>query len=413
METLNSVDSRWVLEQIELIAQYGKREAGITRLAFSAEDRLARDHIIKLMREIGLQVRIDAAGNIIGSLQGRQAGMPVITGSHLDTVPESGKYDGVLGILSALAAVKTLQKNAVVLTHPIEIVVFAAEESSRFNYATIGGKAMSGHINLHAWSKAKDKQGVSMAQAMAESGITLEKLEQASRVGEPIKAFIELYVDQGKDLVDEEGKIGIVEASAAPTRIKMIVEGTSAHAGSTPMEDRQDALVSAAMIVLAVQEIGIENAYNGTVATVGALQAYPGVINMIPGKVELLVDIRSTDHENIVEALQDIKDSVSTIAEGQETPVSIEVLSSEKPISMDVAINQLIEDFCVKNDVVFRRLNSGAGHNAMNMTHLAPAAMILIPCRRDLDSYIGEQVEEKDICLGIKALTHTLYELAK
>ncbi|HWR39841.1 MAG TPA: Zn-dependent hydrolase [Patescibacteria group bacterium] len=411
MVTFNKADENWILEQIDRMAQYGKNGDGVTRLAFSEADRLVREHVIRLMREIGLEVRIDAAGNIIGRLQGLQALAPVIIGSHSDTVPGSSKYDGALGIVGALAAINALRSGSV-LTHPVEVVVFTAEESSRFNYATLGSKAMAGHINLHAWSKAKDKHGVLLSQAMLKSGLDLGKIAEASRVGEPIKAFIELCIDQGETLHDEEGRIGIVEISAAPTRIKMTIEGIAAHS-NTPMDMRQDALVSAAMIVLAVQEIGMDNEYNGTLATVGNLQVHPGVINMISGKVELLVDIRGTDQDNIVAVLQDIKDSVSTIAEGQDTPVSIEVLSSEKPILMDAAINLLIEEFCKERSITFRRINSGTGHNSMNMSQLTPSGMILIPSHRESEPFVNEQVENEDIFTGVKVLMHVISELAK
>ncbi|MDR3591341.1 MAG: Zn-dependent hydrolase [Negativicutes bacterium] len=407
------MEKEWVAATLERLAGIGKTERGITRLAFDAAERQARQYIGEEMRQAGLTVRIDAFGNVIGRLEGTVPGAPaVVTGSHLDTVPEGGSYDGAVGVVGALAAIRHL-KAAGPLSHPLEIIVFAAEESSRFGFGTMGSKAMTGTANISAWNKAQDQAGVSFAAALAAEGLDLNRVREAARRREEIKAFVELHIEQGPVLERAGARIGVVEAIAAPTRLRMIVEGTPAHSGTTPMEDRQDALVSAAMIILAVQEIALEESYRGTVGTVGIVKVHPNVMNVVPGRVELGVDIRGVDHESIIDTIQEIKDAVSTIADGQETPVSIVVLTSEKPVPLHSEIVDTIEDACRTLSLSCRRMNSGAGHDAMNMAYIAPTGMIFIPCRAGISHNPDEYAAPDDIMNGIAVLTETLQQLAR
>ncbi|HEY3424383.1 MAG TPA: Zn-dependent hydrolase [Negativicutes bacterium] len=408
-----AVEEEWVINVIEQIAHFGEGTRGISRLAFSDADDKARKYVMDLMCKIGLAVRVDEIGNIIGRLEGDSDLPAVLTGSHLDTVPESGKYDGVVGVAGGLAAIKCLKERGILLHHPIELVVFVAEESSRFRFATMGSKAMIGAANIPAWTKIKDQDGVSLPQALAAQGLDIQTVRQAFRDKSSIKAFVELHIEQGRILEKEGNTIGVVDLISAPTRFKITVEGIAAHSGATPMEDRQDALVSAAMIILAIQEIALEQSDRGTVGTVGALTVHPGAMNVIPGLVEMWVDLRGTDHNSIIECLQDIKDAVSTIADAQETPVAIEMLSSEKPVAMHADIVQVIEDVCRQSSVSYQRMHSGAGHDAMNMARIAPTGMIFVPSRGGISHHPDEYTAPQDILTGINVLTEVLYQLAK
>ncbi|BBB92819.1 putative hydrolase [Methylomusa anaerophila] len=405
-----------MLKIINELALLSEGRNGICRLAFSEADLKARQYMMNIMKESGFAVRLDPIGNIIARYESGtvEEGAPaVVTGSHLDTVPEGGKYDGVLGVAVAWSAVQRLKEKQLPLSHPVEVVVFAAEESSRFNFATMGSKAMAGMANIHAWSKAKDQNGISFSDALTTAGLTLSDVPGATRSKKDIKAFVELHIEQGRILEQEHCVIGIVESIAAPTRLKITVEGTAAHAGTTPIEDRQDALVSAAMIILAVRNIAAEQSYEGTVATVGAIKASPGVINVIPGKVEMWVDIRGTRQENVIEVLQEIKDAISTIADDQDTPVSIEVISSEKPAQMDEGINELVKAVCRDLNIPYTRVDSRAGHDAMNMAHIAPTALIFLPCHEGISHNPEEFVATEHISIGIDVLTETIYRIAK
>lgn len=402
----------WVNEVIETIAQFGKSDFGIYREAFSDADEKARSYIIELMQKAGMIVRTDEIGNIIGRLEGIDCGAPaVITGSHLDTVPGGGKYDGVVGVVGGLASIMRLKEKK--LTHPIELIIFAAEESSRFAFATMGSKAMTGRANIPAWRKAKDQNENSFVQALLLRGLDINSVDKAKRSKNEIKAFIELHIEQGNILMSKGVAVGIVDVIAAPTRLKITVDGTANHSGTTPMNTRRDALVSAAMIILAIQEIGLEQSHYGTVATVGALKVHPGAMNVIPGCVEMWVDIRGVNHTSIIESLQDIKDAVSTVADGQDTSVAIEMLSSEKPVEMDNNIMSLIENACKFKGVSHVRLHSGAGHDAMNMAFIAPTGMIFIPSQNGISHSADEYAAPQDIEKGIEILTETIYQLAK
>lgn len=406
-------DKKWVMNEIEKIACFGKGPRGITRLAFTETAVEAQKYVISLMEQSGLKVVIDPIGNIIGRLDGKDNSLPaVITGSHLDTVPEGGKYDGVLGVIGGLAAINRLKERGG-LTYPLELIIFACEESSRFGFATVGSKGMAGLANLTEWSKAKDQEGISFIDAITQSQLEFEQIEKAARPAKEVKAFVELHIEQGKVLERERKTIGIVEAIAAPTRIKIRVEGVAAHSGSTPMEERQDALVSASMIVLAIQEIGLEQAKYGTVATVGILNVHPGSINVVPGIVEMWVDIRGINHESIIECLQDIKDAISTIAEEQETGVSIMLMSAEKPVKMSREIMNLIKKVCAEKKAAYQFIHSRAGHDAMNMSYLAPAGMIFVPSQNGISHNGEEHTAADDISLGIDILTETLFQLAR
>lgn len=415
IQTNNLYNMEWVLDQIEQIAKISQDTSGITRLAFTPADYQARNYIINLMKNSGLTVQIDAIGNIIGRFQpeGINADCPaVVTGSHLDTVPLGGKYDGVLGVICGLAAINRL-KDHCDIRHPLETIVFAAEEASRYSLPTIGSKTMAGLISLAAVNRLKDQDGIDLSAELVASGFQTKPIATAIRCPNSIKGFVELHIEQGQVLEQGKMSFGIVDKISAPTRLKIIVAGTAGHSAIASIEERQDALVSAAMIVLAVRNIAAEFEYQGAVATVTNLKVSPGSINVIPGQVEMWVDIRGAEREIIIEILQEIKDAVSSIADDYNTPVGIEVLSSEKPVILDDTINQLLEAACCKLKLTSIRLDSLIGHDAMNIAHIAPAALLLIPCKDGISHNAHEAVAPEDIAAGLDILTETLYQLAK
>jgi len=407
------LDTNWIINTIGQLANIGDGERGITRLAFSDEERRAKEYAAELMRQAGLSVRFDAIGNVIGRLEGTDSTAKVVlTGSHLDTPPDGGKYDGVVGVVGGLAAIKELMARGP-LTLPVELVVFTAEESSRFGYATIGSKVMTGLTNASSWNRVKDQTGLTLKQIVKDSGLNLAEIKGAVRNRDAIQAFVELHIEGGPYLERYRHSIGIVEAIAAPTRLRILIEGQAAHSGSTPMDERKDALVSAAMIVLAVQDIAMEHAHQGTVGTVGIMRVYPNAMNVVPGRVEMGVDIRGVDHASIIDTIQDLKDAISTIADGQDTPISIDVLASEKPVKLDDSIALTVEGVCNDLGLKYSRMPSRAGHDTMNMAKIAPAGLIFIPCHKGISHNIEEYAAPEDIVNGINVLTETLYKLAK
>lgn len=407
------MDRDWVLHVMDTVSGFSRGETGITRLALSPEEMQARSYVTGLMQELGMRIRVDAIGNIIGRLEGTDpAAAPVCVGSHLDSVPEGGRYDGVLGVVAGLAAIRRIIKEGHT-KHPLELIIFTAEESSRFGFATMGSKAMAGIADLKAWGKAKDSQGIGFLEALAAVGFLPDQIDSASRIGEALHAFVELHIEQGPVLEDAGLPIGIVEAIAAPTRLKIRVEGTPGHSGTTPMDSREDALVTAAQIILAVREVALSRYGEGTVGTVGNIKVNPGVMNVIPGLAEMWVDIRGVDHDSIVETVQELKDEISIIAEAEGTTVAIEVLTSDKPVRLHQSVSAAVEQACKDLKVSYRRMNSGAGHDAMHMAALCPTGMIFIPCARGISHNPEEFAAPDDIMTGIDVLTRTLRSLAE
>lgn len=407
------MDRDWVLRVIETITGFSRGENGVTRLALSAEEMAARKYVTGLMTELGMAVRTDAIGNIIGRLEGTDPALPaVVVGSHIDSVPEGGRYDGVVGVVAGLAAIRRIQAMGKT-KHPMELIVFTAEESSRFGYATMGSKAMAGVADIQGWAKAKDSQGITFFEALANVGFQPDKIAEASREGQPLKAFVEMHIEQGPVLEMEKLPIGIVEAIAAPTRLKIRVDGTPGHSGTTPMDSRQDALVTAAQIILAIRDIAASNYSEGTVGTVGNIKVNPGVMNVIPGLAEMWVDIRGVKHDNIVSTIQEIKDEISNITEMEGTTVSIEVLTSDKPVQLHAQISAIAEEACKTMGIPYKRMNSGAGHDAMHMARLCPTGMIFIPCAGGISHNPEEQASPQAIMTGVDVLTKMLQRLAE
>ena len=406
------MDQQWIVETINTIASMGADESGAAnRLAFTVADKEARCYVASIMESLGMKVRIDAIGNVIGSLEGAEPQLPpVALGSHVDTVPHGGHYDGVVGVVGALAAVGRL-KEAGPLRRTVEVIVFVAEESSRFSHSTMGSKAMTGSANLNAWERAVDSQGVTFPAALAAEGLSFENLKQCVIAEKTYQAYLELHIDQSKQLEERGAAVGVVEAIAAPTRFKMTVTGMAGHSGTTPMHDRYDALVSASELVLAIRNIANDHAEDDIVATVGNLKVYPGAMNVVPGKAELWVDLRGTDYEYIVESLQEIKDAALSIAEDYETPVTIEMLSADKPVAMDEELVAVAEKAAEEVGVEWMRSVSGAGHDAMNMAKITPAGMLFVRSRDGVSHHPDEYAAPEDIEAGVQVLTVMLRRL--
>jgi len=407
------MNATWLIEKIEQLAQFGKRETGVTRLAFSKEDQLARKFILQEMQEIGLNIKIDGFGNIFGRLEGTHPELPAVaTGSHMDSVPEGGKYDGPVGVIAALSAIRELKTRGP-LTNSVEMIVFSAEESSRFGYATMGSKVMAGTADLKAWQTVTDSKGITLPEALASCGFDFNQLVEARREPGEWKAFIEIHIEQGPVLDLEKIKIGIVSGIAAPTRLKLRITGVANHSGTTPMDCRHDASISAAQIILAVREAACREMQFGTVGTVGSVKVTPGVMNVVPGFAELLVDIRGVEDSSIQRVVGELRSAVEGIAKEQGTPTEIIVLSADHPVPLDSKIESIIENSCKKLGFTYRHMHSGAGHDAMHMATLTPTGMIFIPCRDGISHNYAEYATPEDIEAGAAVLLETLYVLAK
>ena len=407
------VSSKRLEAHLQAIAAIGAtREGGITRLAYSDADWQARSLVTRFMEQAGLQIRCDAAGNLIGRREGRNpSAPPVMTGSHIDSVPNGGNFDGIIGVLGAIEAVQVLADAGIMTEHPLEVVVFAAEESSRFGMATVGSKAFAGVLPATALQLA-DKDGITLSEAMHSRGLAPEAIGEA-RYASPIKAFLELHIEQGKVLEKAGITIGIVSGIAAPTRIRAVITGQADHSGATPMNLRQDALVAGAEIILLVEQLASEEMAWGTVGTTGIIQAEPGVMNVIPGKVELGIDIRSISQDSKQRVVDTLCREIEKMELRRGVVVNVELLSNEEPVQLPVEMISRLQGICDELQLDYMPMPSGAGHDAMHLAKMTPTGMIFIPCRAGISHNPAEWAGIDDITAGTEVLLAAIRQLAE
>ncbi len=388
-------------------------EEGITRLAFSDSDWSAREYVRSLMVEAGLEVRSDAFGNIVGRRGGSEAGLPAImVGSHIDSVPNGGNYDGVLGVLSAIEVARSLEEEQVELEHPLEIVVFMCEESSRFGTATLGSRAMCGELSLEEIEGLKDKAGTTLAEVLQARGLEPARIGEA-KYQQSLKAFIEVHIEQGRVLEHNKIPVGIVTGIAAPTRMRIYLAGSADHSGATPMDLRKDALCAAAEIILAVESCARAQIEPPVVGTVGIIEAKPGVMNVIPGNVELGIDIRSISGEAKAAVVAAVKMEVARICQERGVAYQVKPISDEVPAVIALNMQELLETTCEELGVASMRMPSGAGHDAMHWAEHTPTGMLFIPCRDGISHNAAEHAELEDIYQVTVILEQVVKKLGK
>lgn len=396
------------------IAQYGNLEkGGVTRLAFTPEDMKAREYLKDVMEVLGLTISIDAFGNMRGRREGRENLSPVIIGSHLDTVPEGGHFDGVVGVIGALEVIRVLNENNITTRRPVEVINFSCEESSRFGGATLGSKAMAGKIGIDDLKKYKDKAGISLYEELASKGFRPDDIASAQITAGDIYAFIELHIEQGPVLENKGLSLGIVTSIAAPTRFKVVIEGRADHSGNTPMGLRKDALAAASELVLGVERIAREEAGENTVGTVGYLYVQPGAMNVVPGKVELGIDIRDINSEDKLKAVDAVKNLMGEIAATRGVKVDYEILTHDEPVSLAEKVINTIEVTALEKGIPHIKMPSGAGHDAMHMADIAQAGMIFIPSINGVSHNIAENTKMEDIVQGTELLLAVTIKLAQ
>jgi N-carbamoyl-L-amino-acid hydrolase len=398
---------------------------GINRLAFSDSDWKARSYIVKLMRNAGMIVHYDTFGNVIAKKTGTKPDLPVVMlGSHSDSVPNGGNFDGIVGLLTAIEAVRQLTLSNYKNDHTIVIVDFMCEESSRFGAATLGSRSMRGELSLAEIKKLSDKDGITLYEALKNRKLDPDNIEKAIYT-KPVKAFLETHIEQGKLLDLNKVPIGIVSGIAAPTRFKIHLNGSADHSGATPMAIRHDGLCAAAEIILAVEkqaalysdlQISLESvelAKPPVVGTVGICNVYPNAINVIPGRVELAVDIRSIDFNAKEVVTTSIKSRINEICTQRNIPYEIEMISIEKPVKASTKIVKFLNNICKKLDTDCIIMPSGAGHDAMHWADYTPTGMLFIPCKDGISHNADEFARTEDIVTSIKIIVEYLTEITK
>ena len=385
---------------------------GINRLAFTDADWAGRQYIVDRMIDAGLTVEADGFGNVIGYKACKNPDLPVVmVGSHTDSVPNGGNYDGVVGVLSAIEAVRSMIEDNVEHDHTIAVVDFMCEESSRFGAATLGSKAMRGELTLDDLHRLVDKKGISIYEALQSRNLNPDGIETMEYT-RPVKAFIEIHIEQGKVLEHEQKKIGIVTGIAAPERFYVTIRGNADHSGATPMKLRHDALCGASKIILGIEEIASMQEEPPVVGTVGGVEVVPGAMNVIPGAVKLGVDIRSISKVARDSVVTLIKEFIDVICEKRGLSYTIEPIAQDHPVAMHPAMIREIEGAVKAVDVEYMTMPSGAGHDAMHWADVVPTGMIFIPCREGISHNPAEYTEMDDIVTGAEVLDKVLRNLS-
>lgn len=395
-----------IVEHLTALSQFGKNpQGGVSRVAFSEADRQGREYVVGLMRAAGLDVSIDAAGNIMGRRGASDSTLkPLVMGSHIDSVPEGGNFDGDVGSLSAIEVVQTLTEHKLTISHSLEIIIFADEEGG-----TIGSHALSGEITDKQLNLVSNS-GKTIRDGIKFIGGDPDKLGSIRRKRGDIAAYLELHIEQGGILDTEKINIGVVEGIVGITQWEVKIEGFANHAGTTPMNQRRDAMLAAAKFIEAVNRI-VTSLPGRQVGTVGKLQAWPGAYNVIPGKVVLGLELRDLDAAKVQMLYQKIRDEASEIARSTGTSFDFTETNNIVPAPTDERIRKLIDETARSLSLSTKWLPSGAGHDAQEIARLCPVGMIFVPSVGGISHSPKEYSRPEDIANGANVLLHTLLKL--
>jgi ureidoglycolate amidohydrolase len=386
---------------------------GITREVYTPTYAAALERVTAWMRDAGLEVRLDAVGNLFGRWAGADAGAPVVlTGSHVDTTLNAGRYDGVLGVLGAIEAVHLLREADVRPRRSIELVAWAGEEP-RFGTGCVGSRAAAGALERADLDRLRDRDGTSMADALRGAGFDPDRLADARIDPVSVHALVELHIEQGIVLENHGEQIGVVTAIAAPHDFRLTLRGAATHAGATPMDLRRDALAGAAEAMLVLERLARQSPSGTTVGTVGVLRLSPGAINVVPGAVELDVDVRDSD----LAAREHVVDSIVTatyeVATRRGLELEVAPIVQDVPVACDPRVVEAAEATCDELGLSYRRMTSGAYHDAMILGRRVPIGMVFVPSAGGISHHPDEFTAPADLDRGVEVLAGTLARLAR
>src|SRR5215469_5993803 len=409
-----SIDQQRLASEIEMLATFSDAEPpAVTRVVFTPTDRKARAWVKACCENAGLVLRDDAIGNTFARWVGSDAHAPAVgTGSHIDAIPNAGKYDGVVGVLGGLEAIRSLRRSGLRLKHSIELLVFTSEEPTRFGIGCLGSRLLSGTLSPDAARKLADKDGASLEEVRKKTGFQGE-LEQVKLPRGYYKAFVEMHIEQGPVLERQKVPLGIVTRIAAPASLRVSVEGAGGHAGGVLMPDRRDALCAAAELILAIENAAQASGAIDTVATVGICEVFPGAVNSIPSRVHLSVDVRDTSLERRDAVLRSIQAARETIAAKRQVSIEAALLNADAPAECTPEIIEALSDSCSKLKQPFILMVSRAYHDSLFISRIAPVAMLFIPCRNGYSHRPDEFAAPEDIARGVTILAETLAGLAE
>ena len=383
-------------------------EPPYTRLSFSPEDLQARAYVCRLMEGARLAVRTDAGGNIIGRREGACALPPLMVGSHLDTVRGGGRFDGVAGVVAAIEAARRYDEQHIRLDHPLEVVVFLAEEPSPFGLSTIGSRAMAGKL----WPEhlaLTDGTGRSLDAAMRSAGADPDRLPEAVRSPGDVAAFLELHIEQGPHLACAGVPVGVVTGIVGIWRGRIEIVGQPDHTGTTPMGRRRDALAAGSEAVLALEAVC--SGAGDIVGTVGRVELFPNALNVVPGKMLLGMEMRGTDTACVEAAAADFTDRLDRIRDSRKIDIAFDFSMSSTPVRFPDEVVSLLREAAISLGIPYAQLHSGAGHDANHLAGIAPAAMIFLPSKDGRSHCSDEWTEWADIAAGTEVLAAAIQAL--
>lgn len=393
------------------LGEIGKQESGgVTRFSFTEEERKAKALVSSYMAEAGMTVREDAVGNLIGRKEGRQQDAPaVLIGSHIDTVPKGGMYDGALGVIAGIEVVQAMNEQGVSHDHPIEVIAFTDEEGSRFGFGMIGSRAIAGTLTGKDLEQ-RDENGMAIAQAMKESGLSPALIADAAKDPAAVKAYVELHIEQGRVLENQALATGVVSGIAGPLWVKWTITGEAGHAGATPMNLRKDPLMAASEIMQFIEAEAKK--YPNLVATIGQISVQPGGVNVIPSEAAFTLDLRDIDEELRQQAEENIEAYVQQVCRGRGVEAAFETLQRVAPVPCSEAVQQTIEAACHKLDIPYFSLPSGAGHDGMQFKDFCPIGMIFVRSQGGISHNPAEWSSKEDCGEGTELLYETVLSLA-
>jgi len=402
------VDPERLGRYIEELGRIGEApEGGLFRFQYNAAWEQARDTLLDWIAEAGLEPRVDAVGNVFGRLQGHDDGV-VLTGSHVDTVPSGGRYDGALGVVGGLAALAALAQHGTP-ARTLEVVALCEEESSRFAGNFFGTRAILGLVEPDEPYRLRDGDGTTMADAMRGVGLDPDAVGAAKR--DDLVTFLELHIEQGRVLADEQVQVGLVEVIPAIAWETITVHGRQDHAGGTPMDLRQDALQGAAEMAGAITAL-VEREGRPAVATTGRWNVHPGLPSVVPGLVEFSLDLRHPSQEVRDRLLDQVHSTCVAVAERRGLRVGFEREKDEEPATMDAGLLSVFRSAAESCGVTWREMPSGAGHDSQLMANRVPTGMLFVPSVEGLSHTPAEYTELADCVRGASVLATALYDLA-
>ena len=391
-----------IMRRCEALSRHSELPGGLTRVFLSPQARAATDEVLGWMREAGMQAKPDAIGNAAGRYEGERPGLPcLMLGSHLDTVRDAGRYDGMLGVISAIECVDFLNKQKRRLPFAIEVVGFGDEEGVRFGTTLLGSRAVAGTLDL-AVLAAKDAQGNSMADALRAFGLDPARIPEIARKKGDVLAYAELHIEQGPVLEAEGLAVGVVTAINGFSRLRVTLRGAAGHAGTVPMHLRRDALAGAAECVLATERIAKSDPE--LVGTVGRIEARPGAINVIPGEVMFTVDVRAPRDQLRNDAIASIRSQVQSIAKERNLTCEIESLQEFGVTACSPPLMEQMDQAVKRQGHRLRRLPSGAGHDGMALGAITEICMLFVRCKGGISHNPAESITEADAAAGARVL---------